>query len=82
MERHQAQPILDHLDIVQHFAKGGMLDFVGHTHTGQEMKPDRVLKGIIINCLPNFCGSIAIFIHNFILGDNNDNQIASRHRLV
>lgn len=54
MERHQAQLILDHLDIIQHFAKGGVLEFIGHDWTGKELKPDPVLKGVVINCLPNY----------------------------
>lgn len=54
MERHQAQLILDYLDIVKHFAKGGSLEFVSRTCEGRTCDPTPVLKGIIINCLPNY----------------------------
>lgn len=54
MEHHQAQLILDHLDIVKHFAKGGALEFISHTCTGEECDATPVLKGIVINCLPNY----------------------------
>lgn len=54
MERHQAQLVLDYLDIIKHFAKGGMLEFQGRNWKGDLMPLDPVNKGILINCLPNY----------------------------
>lgn len=54
MNREQAQLILDHLDLVKHFAAGGMLEHHGCTCTGVPTTPTPVLKGLIINCLPRY----------------------------
>lgn len=54
MERHQAQLILEHIDIIRHFAKGGIIEFQSRTCDGHECAPTPVFKGIIINCLPRY----------------------------
>lgn len=54
MNREQAQLILDHLDIVKHFASGGMLEHVSSNWRGATSKATPVLKGLIINCLPHY----------------------------
>ena len=54
MERDQAQLILDHIDIIKHFAKGGMLEHCGHDWAGRATDPRPVTNGIIINCLPMY----------------------------
>ena len=53
MTREQAQLVLDHIDIIKHFAKGGMLEFnMTTSEGGSHVFP--VMKGILINCLDKY----------------------------
>lgn len=54
MNREDAQLVLDHLDIIKHFAEGGLLEFHSTTWDGKPMSPSPVTKGIIVKCLPHY----------------------------
>jgi hypothetical protein len=52
--RDQAQLIMKHLDIVEHFANGGGLEFYQTDYTGKFLGWSTVIKGLHINCLPRY----------------------------
>lgn len=55
MTRHQAQMILDNIEVIRHFAAGGDVEFAQHRYDGvfigwKECRGEQ----ITINCLPNY----------------------------